>query len=328
MRRTFIKTLIDCAKKDDSIFVLVGDLGYNVFEEFASLFPDRYINVGVAEQNMMGIAAGLSHEGYKVLTYSIGNFNTLRCLEQIRNDICYHNLNVKIASVGAGFSYGYQGYTHFAIEDIAVMRILPNMRVYSPASVNETEFTVKEIFKEKSPCYLRIGSSTLDINYKINKGKINIVKDGKDILILCTGNILSNCLEACKILENNGISICLASVYSLEPFDKNFILEKIKTIEKIITVEEHGIGGLFSIVSEVVSNYGIILKGLYIKKDAYKYADLQDYMRKRYSLDVNGIMKNINNICSDNEYYVNFYVYDLYKIMRIYSINYYLLFIF
>ena len=136
MRKTFIKTLIDCAKKDDSIFVLVGDLGYNVFEEFESLFPDRYINVGVSEQNMTGIAAGLSSEGYKVLTYSIGNFNTLRCLEQIRNDICYHNLNVKIASVGAGFSYGYQGYTHFAIEDIAVMRALPNIKIYSPATIN------------------------------------------------------------------------------------------------------------------------------------------------------------------------------------------------
>ena len=305
MRRTFIKTLIECAKKDDSIFVLVGDLGYNVFEEFESLFPDRYINVGVSEQNMTGIAAGLSYEGYKVLTYSIGNFNTLRCLEQIRNDICYHNLNIKIVSVGAGFSYGSQGYTHFAIEDIAVMRVLPNMRVYSPASVNEMEFTTKEIFKEKSPCYVRIGSSALEIDYNIIKGKINIIKDGKDILILCAGNILSNTIEACKILEDRGISVCLASVYCLEPFDNNFILEKIKNIKKVVTIEEHGIGGLFSIVSEIVSNYDIVLKGLYIKKDAYQYADSQDYMRKRYSLDVNGILENINNICSDNEHSVN-----------------------
>ena len=319
MRKTFIKTLIECAKKDDSIFVLVGDLGYNVFEEFESLFPDRYINVGVSEQNMTGIAAGLSYEGYKVLTYSIGNFNTLRCLEQIRNDICYHNLNVKIASVGAGFSYGSQGYTHFAIEDIAVMRVFPNMRVYSPASANEMEFTTKEIFEEKSPCYIRIGSSALDINYKIKKGSANIVKDGKDVLVLCTGNILSNTIEACKILENKGISVCLASVYCLEPFDANFILEKIKNIKKVITIEEHGIGGLFSIVSEIVSNYDVILKGLYIKKDAYKYAYSQDYMQKRYFLDVDGILENINDICSDNEYYVNLQMYYLYKNMRIYG---------
>lgn len=319
MRKTFIKTLIDCAKKDDSIFVLVGDLGYNVFEEFESLFPDRYINVGVSEQNMTGIAAGLSNEGYKVLTYSIGNFNTLRCLEQIRNDICYHNLNVKIASVGAGFSYGSQGYTHFAIEDIAVMRVFPNMRVYSPASANEMEFTTKEIFKEKSPCYIRIGSSALELGYNIKKGKINIVRDGEDILILCAGNILSNAIEACKILEVKGIRVCLASVYSLEPFDTNFILEKTKNIKKIITIEEHGIGGLFSIVSEIVSNYDVTLKGLYIKKDAYKYAYSQDYMRKRYFLDVGGILKNINDICSDNEYYVNLQMYYLYKNMRIYG---------
>lgn len=293
MRKTFIKTLIECAKKDDSIFVLVGDLGYSVFEEFESLFPDRYINVGVAEQNMMGIAAGLSYEGYKVLTYSIGNFNTLRCLEQIRNDICYHNLNVKIVSVGAGFSYGYLGYTHFAIEDIAVMRSMPNIKIYSPSSINEMEFTTKEIIKHKSPCYVRIGSSALKIDYNLNRGKINIVRDGKDILILSCGNILSNVIEACKILEDMGVRVCLASVYCLEPFDANFILERIKKYKKIITIEEHGIGGLFSIVSEIVSSYDIILKGLYIKKDAYNYSDSQDYMRKRYSLDINGIVENI-----------------------------------
>lgn len=294
MRRTFIKTLIECANKDDSIFVLVGDLGYNVFEEFESLFPDRYINAGVSEQNMTGIAAGLSHEGYKVLTYSIGNFNTFRCLEQIRNDICYHNLNVKIASVGAGFSYGYQGYTHFAIEDIAIMRELPNMRIYSPATINEMEFATKEIFDELSPCYLRIGSYALEMNYNIKKKKINIVIDGKDVLVLCSGNILSNVSEACKILEYKGISVCLASVYCLEPFDMDFVLEKIKDIKKIITIEEHGIGGLFSIVSEIVSKYDVILNGLYIKKDAYLYADSQEFMRERYSLDINGIIENIN----------------------------------
>ena len=176
MRKTFINTLIECAKKDKSIFVLVGDLGFSVFEEFASLFPDRYINVGVAEQNMTGIAAGLAHEGYKVITYSIGNFNTLRCFEQIRNDVCYHNLNVKIVSVGAGFSYGSQGYTHFAIEDIAAMRLLPNIRIYSPSTINEMEFVTKQIFLENSPCYVRIGSSALNLDYEIKKDKINIIR--------------------------------------------------------------------------------------------------------------------------------------------------------
>ena len=199
------------------------------------------------------------------------------------------------------------------------MRVLPNMRVYSPSSVNEMEFTTREIFKEKSPCYVRIGSSALELDYNIKKGKINIVRDGEDILILCAGNILSNAIEACKILEVKGIRVCLASVYSLEPFDTNFILEKIKNIKKVITIEEHGIGGLFSIVSEIVSNYDVILKGLYIKKDAYKYAYSQDYMRKRYFLDVGGILKNINDICSDNEYYVNLQMYYLYKNMRIYG---------
>lgn len=292
MRKTFINTLIECAKKDESIFVLVGDLGFSVFEEFASLFPDRYINVGVAEQNMTGIAAGLAHEGYKVITYSIGNFNTLRCFEQIRNDVCYHNLNVKIVSVGAGFSYGSQGYTHFAIEDIAAMRLLPNMRVYSPSTINEMEFVTNQLFTENSPCYVRIGSSALNLDYEIKKDKINIVKEGKDILILVTGNIISNVIEASKLLEEKGINVCIASVYSLEPFDTDFLKKKIKDIKKIITIEEHGIGGLYSIVSEALVNDDIKVKGLYIFKDACKYADSQNYMRGRYGLDPNNI-KNI-----------------------------------
>lgn len=295
MRKTFINTLIECAKKDESIFVLVGDLGFSVFEEFASLFPDRYINVGVAEQNMTGIAAGLAYEGYKLITYSIGNFNTLRCFEQIRNDVCYHNLNVKIVSVGAGFSYGSQGYTHFAIEDIAAMRLLPNMRVYSPSTINEIEFVTKQLFTENSPCYVRIGSSALNLDYEIKKDKINIIKEGKDVLILVTGNILSNVIEASKLLEEKGISICIASVYSLEPFDVDFLKEKIKDIKKIVTVEEHGIGGLYSIVSEILINDNIKVKGLYTFKDACKYADSQNYMRERYYLDINGIYNNIIN---------------------------------
>ena len=296
MRKTFINTLIECAKKDESIFVLVGDLGFSVFEEFASLFPDRYINVGVAEQNMTGIAAGLAHEGYKVITYSIGNFNTLRCFEQIRNDVCYHNLNVKIVSVGAGFSYGTAGYTHFAIEDIAAMRLLPNMRVYSPSTINEMEIVTKQLFTENSPCYVRIGSSALNLDYEIKKDKINIIKEGKDILILVTGNIISNVIEASKLLEEKGINVCIASVYSLEPFDADFLKEKIKNIKNILTVEEHGIGGLYSIVSEALINYEVKIKGLYILKDACKYADSQNYMRQRYNLDINGIYNNIINL--------------------------------
>lgn len=295
MRKTFINTLIECAKKDESIFVLVGDLGFSVFEEFASLFPDRYINVGVAEQNMTGIAAGLAYEGYKVITYSIGNFNTLRCFEQIRNDVCYHNLNVKIVSVGAGFSYGSQGYTHFAIEDIAAMRLLPNMRVYSPSTINEIEFVTKQLFTENSPCYVRIGSSALNLDYEIKKDKINVIKEGKDILILVTGNILSNVIEASKLLEEKGVNACIASVYSLEPFDADFLKEKIKDIKKIITVEEHGIGGLYSILSEALINDDVKVKGLYILKDACKYADSQNYMRERYKLNTN----NIKNIILD-----------------------------
>src|SRR5262249_13809462 len=138
MRAAFIKTLYELAERDERVWLLTGDLGFTVLEDFARRFPERYLNVGVAEQNMTGVAAGLARCGKVVFTYSIANFPTLRCLEQIRNDVCYHEANVKVVSVGGGFAYGAAGYTHHGVEDLGALRLLPGMTVVAPGDPVET----------------------------------------------------------------------------------------------------------------------------------------------------------------------------------------------
>ena len=157
MRDAFIETLIDLARRDQDVLLLTADLGFGVLDRFARELPRQFLNVGVAEQNMTGIAAGLALEGKTVFTYSIGNFNTLRCLEQIRNDLCYHQAKVKIVSIGGGFCYGPLGVSHHATEDLAIMRALPRMTVVAPGDVTETILATRSIYQTPGPGYLRLG---------------------------------------------------------------------------------------------------------------------------------------------------------------------------
>ncbi len=159
MRPAFVAALCQLASEDERIWLLCGDLGYGALEPFRDTFPGRYINAGVAEQNMTGMAAGLALSGKVAFTYSIANFPTLRALEQIRNDVCYHDCNVKIVSVGAGFSYGAQGYTHHGVEDIAIMRALPEKVVVSPGDPVEARLATRAVAALPGPCYLRLGKS-------------------------------------------------------------------------------------------------------------------------------------------------------------------------
>lgn len=156
MRNAFIKALTEIAAQDPSIFILTADLGFGVFETFEAKFADRYINVGVAEQNMMGLATGLALEGHRVFAYSIGNFPVFRCLEQIRNDICYHRAKVTVVAVGGGFSYGALGFSHHCTEDIAAMVPLPNLTVYAPADAHEVAAATQACAQSNGPCYLRL----------------------------------------------------------------------------------------------------------------------------------------------------------------------------
>ena len=173
MRSTFINYLIKKAKKDKKIILMVGDLGFNVVEKFQRLFPDRFINAGVAEHNMMSMASGLSSKGFKIFVYSIANFPTFRWAEQIRNDIDYHNSNVTIVTVGGGYAYGNLGYSHHAVQDYGLIRLFPNFEIFSPGDPYEVESCLDLIFKTKGPCYLRLNK---DNDPKINKKKLRFKK--------------------------------------------------------------------------------------------------------------------------------------------------------
>ena len=241
MRNTFINHLTELAKENKNIFLLVGDVGYNVIEKFKNYFPDRFLNVGVAEQNMTSIAAGLASQGYHVFTYSIANFPTFRCAEQIRNDIDYHNLPVTIVSVGGGVSYGNLGYSHHAIQDYGLIRMMPNFKIASPGDSNEVISVLNYLTKRPQPSYLRLGKNT-ENNYTSYKKNIVAGKwyplpsnKGHENVILSTGTSL-------KWVMNNIERFKKKDIYTL-PLWGMSEKQKQKSISRqfssIITVEDH-----------------------------------------------------------------------------------------
>lgn len=257
MRTAFIETLNELASQDERIWLLCGDLGFSVLEPFAKSFPNRYVNVGVAEQNMTGVAAGLALSGKIVFTYSIANFPVIRCLEQIRNDVCAHNLNVKIVSVGGGFAYGSAGYTHHGTEDLAIMRVLPNMTVLAPGDPVETKLLTIAATERPGPCYLRLGKAGEPIIHTsqpdIAIGKAIVLREGDAGTLISTGATLGMAMNASSELSALGISVSVLSMPSLSPLDKEAILRAAKNTGRIVTVENHGLGGLGSAVAEVLA---------------------------------------------------------------------------
>jgi transketolase len=258
MRTAFIAELLECAEQDPSIWLVTGDLGYSVLEPFAERFPDRYVNAGVAEQNMVGVAAGLARSGATVFVYSIANFPTFRCLEQVRNDVCYAGAAVTIVSVGSGFSYGAHGSTHHAIEDLAVMRSLPGIVVVSPGDPNETRFATRALAGLRGPAYLRLGKageSSVDACDRDHfaLGQMRLVRDGNDVTVLATGSVLAIVEVAAETLERDGISTRVYSAHTLKPFDAVTLQRAISETGGIVTVEEHRlVGGLRSAVAEAL----------------------------------------------------------------------------
>jgi transketolase len=258
MRTTFIDTLCELAAEDERIWLLNGDLGYSVLERFTTRFPRRSVNVGVAEQNMTGVAAGLALCGKIVFTYSIGNFPTLRCLEQIRNDVCYHNLNVKIVAVGGGLAYGAQGYTHHAIEDLAIMRALPHMTVLAPGDPVETRAATRALVDWRGPCYLRLGKAgepvvhRTDFDFQI--GKAILLREGRDVTMVSTGGMLKNVVEAAQLLADAGISARVLSMPTVKPLDEQAIEDASRETRLLCVVEEHSeTGGLADAVARCLA---------------------------------------------------------------------------
>ena len=307
MRNHIIEELGNIAEVDSRVMLVIGDLGFNVVEQFRDKYPDRFVNVGIAEQNMTAVAAGLALEGNMVFTYSIGNFPTLRCIEQIRNDVCYHNANVKVLAVGGGFAYGDLGMTHHATEDIAMMRALPNMRVYVPSDEVDAVWCLKDACSYDGPAYIRMARGKEKVFHdkavKVDVTKLDCLAEaGTDINILTTGTVLNEGIKLKEMLESDGVSVGLYSVPRVKPIDVDNIRELALTSRLLITIEEHNvIGGLGGAVAEVLSeikgNHAVLYRaGL---QDTYtsEVGD-QDYLREYYGLSAAKIYDYIktNNI--------------------------------
>ncbi len=261
MRAGMIKSLMDLASRDKDVVLLTGDLGFGLFEDFLATFPEQFFNIGIAEQNMMGIASGLAMDGKKVFVYSIGNFPTLRCLEQIRNDACYHELNVNIISQGGGFSYGGLGMSHHATEDIAIMRALPNVTVAVPSCREEAADMLEQLYWEKERVgYIRLEKTDIDSRGygEITLGKAKFIEQGEDFSIIATGGLVSEAIKAAGILKQEHNAYCnVVNMHTIKPIDKEAIQQCLKDNKNILTLEEHNIiGGLGGAVAEVMAESG------------------------------------------------------------------------
>ena len=303
MRTAFIERLCELASADPRIFLVCGDLGYSVLERFSTSFPDRYLNAGVAEQNMTGIAAGLALAGKTVFTYSIANFPVMRCIEQIRNDVCYHNLNVKIVAVGGGLAYGSQGYTHHGVEDLAVMSAMPNLIVAAPGDPVEARAITSILVAYPGPAYLRLGKAGEPIlhapDIRVELGKAIIVADGSDLTIFSTGGMLGTVLRAAQQLQLLGIRARIISMPFLCPLDTTAILEAAEQTGSILTVEEHGPGGLGTAVAETLTVHGrpSAFRALRLAKTPIKVSGSQEELRGAQGLSVEGIVHASELLC-------------------------------
>ena len=262
MRDAFVRSLLQIAQANPRVVLITGDLGFGVLNEFREKCADQFYNVGVAEQNLAGVAAGLALSGHIVFTYSIGNFPTLRCLEQVRNDICYHGADVKIVTIGGGLAYGGLGYTHHAIEDLAIMRALPGLTVVAPGDPVEVEKLVPQIVARPGPVYLRLGRAgeprLHETNVEVTLGRPTRARAGTDVLFLSTGGMLAVALEAARALAREAIEAEVVSVHTLSPLDRDGLCELATRFPLVITCEEHSVtGGLGGGVAEILMEAGI-----------------------------------------------------------------------
>lgn len=303
MRTAFIEELVRLAEEDERIWLICGDLGYSVLEAFADRFPKRYLNAGVAEQNMTGLAAGLALTGKTVFTYSIANFPVMRCLEQIRNDICYHNLNVKIVAVGGGLAYGSHGYTHHAVEDIAVMSALPNIAVVAPGDPVEARSVLRLIASRPGPAYLRLGKAGEPVLHttetEVHFGKAMMMRNGHDMTLISIGGMLANTLSAADRLAEVGFSVRVLSMPFAVPLDEDSILAAATETGVILTIEEHGFGGLGTAVGECIARSGgpVTFVPLRLGRSPVKTAGTQEQLRASLGLSPSGITRSAEDAC-------------------------------
>ena len=292
MRNTVINCLMERARIDDRIFLVTPDVGFSVLEKFRCEFPDRFLNVGIAEQNAIGVAAGLALSGYIPYVYSMVPFVTMRCFEQVRIDVAYMKTNVRLLGLGAGLTYGPQGASHHSIEDIAIMRALPNMTVCCPGDPVEARELISQSYDYEGPIYFRLGKNNEPVIHpegtEVRIGKAVRVAEGADLALITTSNMLEQGMRWVGDWANEGLQATLLSMPTIKPFDHGAVLELIENGIPIITLEEHNIiGGLGSVVAEVIAESG---KGVKFKRiaipDAYVHdVGSQKFLRGIFHID-------------------------------------------
>jgi transketolase len=301
LRDAFIRTLTELTPQHPELLLLSGDLGFGVLNDFIGRFPHQFLNVGVAEQNMSGLAAGLALEGHTVLTYSIGNFPTLRCLEQIRNDICYHGANVKIVCIGGGMSYGAVGFSHHATEDLAILRSLPGMLVLSPGDLWEAAECSRYLVSHRGPAYLRLDKSaapsTVWPDEALEPGTIRTVRGGSDVTLAATGGILGEALLAADALAEQGIFCRVLSVHTIKPLDTHTLTAAASETGGIVSIEEHAVdGGLGGAIAEALMEAGVsppFFTRMGLRNTFSSVVGSQQYLRKVYALDAAAITRTV-----------------------------------
>lgn len=305
MRGTLISTLIALAESDARVMLLTGDLGWSVLEPFAERFPKRFVNVGVAEQNMLGVATGLGLTGYIPYVYSIATFSSMRCYEQIRNGPLLHHLPVRIIGIGGGYAYGHNGPTHHAIEDLAIMRSQPGMTVVAPADAAQARTAILAVHSLPGPAYFRIGKAGsapipgLDGRFKFHRPEV--VKSGRDVLVIATGEIAHEAVAAATAIEHEGLSFSLAIMAHL-PFMANApLVSLLRRYRTVITVEEAVIaGGLGSLVAEAIADHDIAcsLIRLGTDRDFPPFSGTTEFMRREFGISAEDIATRVQQCSS------------------------------
>ena len=298
MRKTFINTLCDLAEKDERITLLTGDLGFMVMEPFVERFPDRFINVGVAEQNLIGIASGLAESGLIPFAYSITPFAVLRPYEFIRNGPIKHNLQVRIVGVGSGVEYSRDGLSHYGIDDVGVLRVQPNISIFAPADYQQAETIFRKTWNIPGPLYYRLSKDeTLivpELSGQFEIGEAQLIGHGKDILFITSGAITLEAVKAIEILKTMGIDCTLMIVASIAPPPISTFEKVLNQFKSIITVEAHYVnGGLGSLVSEYVAEHenDCVVLRCGIEKMPDGQIGTQEYLLQKFGLSSEELVK-------------------------------------
>jgi len=300
MRNAFADEVTKLAQSNDRVVLLSGDIGNKLFDSMKQVDASRFYNCGIAEGNMMGVAAGMALSGLRPIVYTITPFTTTRCFEQIRIDVCYHKAPVIIVGTGSGLSYAELGPTHHSLEDLAILRSLPGIRVVAPCDANELRSVLRAAIKDFAPTYIRIGKKGEQLIYSdppdVSIGKSIIVRPGEDVTIICAGTLMGEVVNAAKVLDSHGISVEVVSMHTVKPLDVDYLLSAKSRFKLIVSIEEHGlIGGLGGAISEWRSHGNHLVKHLMFgTPDEFMHeVGTQEYARIKYGLTSEQIVRRI-----------------------------------